>query len=122
MRVEVMDTTLRDGEQTPGVSFTHTEKYNIARMLLEEVKVDRVEVASARVSKGEMEAVKLITNWCAQKGYLDRIEVLGFVDGTASVDWIYESGARVLNLLCKGSVKHVKYQLKKRPKSIYMTY
>lgn len=115
MRVEVMDTTLRDGEQTPGVSFTHTEKYNIVRMLLEEVKVDRVEVASARVSKGEMEAVKLISKWCAKKGYLDRIEVLGFVDGTASVDWICESGARVLNLLCKGSVKHVKYQLKKTP-------
>ena len=42
MKVEVMDTTLRDGEQTPGVSFTHTEKYNITRILLEEVKVDRV--------------------------------------------------------------------------------
>lgn len=115
MKVEVMDTTLRDGEQTPGVSFTYTEKYNIVRMLLEEVKVDRVEVASARVSKGEMEAVKLISNWCALKGYLDRLEVLGFVDGNASVDWILQAGARVLNLLCKGSVKHVKYQLKKTP-------
>lgn len=115
MRVEIMDTTLRDGEQTPGVSFTHTEKFNIAKMLLEEVKVDRVEVASARVSRGEMEAVRLISDWALQKGYLDRIEVLGFVDGTTSVDWIYESGARVLNLLCKGSVKHVQYQLKKTP-------
>lgn len=115
MKVEIMDTTLRDGEQTPDVSFSHTEKYNITRMLLEEVKVDRVEVASARVSKGEMEAVKLISDWCRQKGFLDRIEVLGFVDGTASADWIYESGARVMNLLCKGSVRHVKYQLKKTP-------
>lgn len=97
------------------MSFTHTEKFNIAKMLLEEVKVDRVEVASARVSRGEMEAVRLISDWALQKGYLDRIEVLGFVDGTTSVDWIYESGARVLNLLCKGSVKHVQYQLKKTP-------
>jgi D-citramalate synthase len=113
MRIEIMDTTLRDGEQTPGVSFSKTEKYNIAKMLLEEVNVDRIEVASAKVSKGEMEAVKLISYWAALKGYLHRIEVLGFVDGTASVDWIIESGAKVLNLLCKGSLKHVKYQLKK---------
>lgn len=115
MKIEIMDTTLRDGEQTPGVSFSYTEKFNIAKMLLEEVHVDRIEVASARVSKGEMEAVKLISGWCASKGYLDRLEVLGFVDGTLSVDWILEAGARVLNLLCKGSLKHVQFQLKKTP-------
>ena len=115
MRIEIMDTTLRDGEQTPGVSFTSTEKFNIVRMLLEEVKVDRVEIASARVSKGEMEAVKTVSEWCASKGYLDRLEVLGFVDGEISVKWIEEAGARVLNLLCKGSLKHVTQQLKKTP-------
>ncbi len=115
MKIEIMDTTLRDGEQTPGVSFTKTEKFNIAKILLEDVKVDRIEVASARVSKGELEAVKLISNWCASKGYLDRLEVLAFVDGTHSVDWVYESGARVINLLCKGSLKHVTQQLKKTP-------
>lgn len=115
MKIEVMDTTLRDGEQTPGVSFSQTEKFNIAKILLEEVQVDRIEVASARVSKGEMEAAKLISSWCASKGYLDRLEVLGFIDGTVSVDWILESGARVVNLLCKGSLKHVQFQLKKTP-------
>ncbi len=115
MKIEVMDTTLRDGEQTPGVSFTQKEKFNIAKMLLEDVKVDRIEVASARVSKGEMEAVKLISQWCASKGMLDRLEVLGFVDGDISVDWIEKSGARVLNLLCKGSLRHVTQQLKKTP-------
>ncbi|MCK4465206.1 MAG: hypothetical protein KAU83_05790, partial [Bacteroidales bacterium] len=45
MRLEIMDTTLRDGEQTSGVSFNSVEKLNIARILLEEVKIDRVEVA-----------------------------------------------------------------------------
>ena len=50
-----MDTTLRDGEQTSGVSYTATEKLNIAKMLLEEVKVDRVVVASGRISVGEFE-------------------------------------------------------------------
>ena len=115
MKIEVMDTTLRDGEQTPGVAFTNSEKFNIARILLEEVKVDRIEVASARISKGEMESVKMIAAWCKERGNLDRVEVLGFVDGTRSVDWMVETGAKVLNLLCKGSLKHVTSQLKKKP-------
>ncbi|NLD46259.1 MAG: 2-isopropylmalate synthase, partial [Clostridiaceae bacterium] len=115
MRIEIMDTTLRDGEQTPGVAFKESEKYNIARILLEEVKVDRIEVASARVSKGEMESVKMITEWAGKRNFLDRVEVLGFVDGKISVDWILEAGAMALNLLCKGSLIHVTNQLKKSP-------
>ena len=58
--VEIMDSTLRDGEQTNGVSFLPHEKLVIARMLLRDVNVDRIEVASARVSEGEKEAVKMI--------------------------------------------------------------
>lgn len=110
-----MDTTLRDGEQTSGIAFTDTEKLNIAKALLEEVKVDRIEVASARISKGEYEAVKKITSWAREKGLDDKVEVLGFVDGCISLDWIKEAGGKVVNLLCKGSLKHVTSQLKKTP-------
>lgn len=106
-----MDTTLRDGEQTSGVSFVPHEKLMIARLLLEELKVDRIEVASARVSEGEFSAVKMICDWAARKDLLSRVEVLGFVDGRVSVDWIYGTGCRVINLLAKGSEKHCKYQL-----------
>ncbi len=115
MKIEIMDTTLRDGEQTPGVAFTESEKFNIARMLLEEVKVDRIEVGSARISEGEMDAAKAIAEWAGRKGYLDRVEMLGFVDGKRSVEWIYNTGIRVLNLLCKGSLRHVTMQLRKTP-------
>jgi len=110
-----MDTTLRDGEQTSGVSFTASEKLSVAKMLLEEIKVDRIEVASAKVSDGEFKSVKRITEWAARQGYIDKIEVLGFIDGTLSIDWIYDSGAKVVNLLCKGSMKHLKGQLRKTP-------
>ena len=110
-----MDTTLRDGEQTSGVSFMPHEKLMIARLLLEELKVDRVEVASARVSEGESQAVRMICDWAARRDMLPRVEVLGFVDGHQSVDWIRATGCRVLNLLCKGSLKHCRYQLKKTP-------
>ena len=110
-----MDTTLRDGEQTSGVSFMPHEKLMIARLLLEDLKVDRVEVASARVSDGEMEAVRMICEWAANRNHLHKVEVLGFVDGKTSVDWIRQAGCRVLNLLCKGSLKHCTHQLNKTP-------
>lgn len=113
--IEIMDTTLRDGEQTSGVSFAAHEKLNIAQVLLSEVGVNRVEIASARVSEGEFEAVKRVADWAARFGFLDRLEVLGFVDGEVSLNWIESAGCRVVNLLCKGSYKHVTEQLRKTP-------
>lgn len=115
MKLEIMDTTLRDGEQTSGVAFTAQEKLNIAKLLLEEVRVDRIEIASARISEGEYEAVERIVAWADSKGFLDRIEILGFVDGGKSLDWISKAGAKVVNLLCKGSLNHVEKQLGKTP-------
>lgn len=113
--VEIMDTTLRDGEQTTGVSFSEAEKLAIARLLLEELKVNRIEVASARVSEGEFRSVKRITNWAAKNGCLGKVEILGFVDGSTSLDWIESAGGKVLNLLTKGSLRHVTSQLRKTP-------
>jgi D-citramalate synthase len=113
--IEIMDTTLRDGEQTSGVSFSASEKLTIAQILLTEVKVDRIEVASARVSDGEFDAVKKITRWAKSKGLLKKIEVLTFVDGEVSIDWMTRAGAKVMNLLTKGSLNHLKHQLKKTP-------
>lgn len=110
-----MDTTLRDGEQTSGVSFTSIEKLTIAKLLLDELKIDRIEIASTRVSEGEFEAVKSITQWAKEKGLLEKIEVLSFVDGGLSIDWMVETGARVQNLLTKGSLNHLTHQLKKTP-------
>ncbi len=110
-----MDTTLRDGEQTSGVSFVTQEKLSIAKLLLEELHVDRIEIASARVSSGEAEAAKAVCDWAAKSGHLDKIEVLSFVDNGLSIDWIIEAGARVMNLLAKGSLKHCQSQLRKSP-------
>jgi D-citramalate synthase len=110
-----MDTTLRDGEQTNGVSFSPSEKLTIAKLLLTEVKVDRIEIASARVSEGEFAAVKAITKWAKAKDLLHKVEVLTFVDGDVSVQWMQKAGAKVMNLLTKGSLNHLTHQLKKKP-------
>ncbi len=115
MKITIMDTTLRDGEQTSGVTFTHTEKLNIAKILLEELQVDRIEVASARVSEGEYKGAKAIFDWAAEHGHLEKVEVLGFVDGDVSLNWIREAGGKVDNLLMKGSLKHCQNQLRKTP-------
>ncbi|MBN1927725.1 MAG: 2-isopropylmalate synthase [Prolixibacteraceae bacterium] len=113
--IRIMDTTLRDGEQTTGVSFNDMEKLSMARVLLSELKVDRIEVASARVSEGEYKGVKRITAWAAENNFLDKVEVLGFVDNGTSIDWIIQAGAKVMNLLMKGSYKHVTEQLRRTP-------
>ncbi|MEN8799255.1 MAG: alpha-isopropylmalate synthase regulatory domain-containing protein [Flavobacteriaceae bacterium] len=115
-RIEIMDTTLRDGEQTSGVSFSASEKLTLAKLLLEELKVDRIEIASARVSEGEFDSVRQISEWAIEQDYSHRIEVLTFVDNGNSLDWMEKAGARVQNLLTKGSLNHLVHQLKKSPK------
>lgn len=114
-QIEIMDTTLRDGEQTSGVAFATHEKLGIARYLLQELGVDRIEVASARVSDGEYDAVRAISAWAEKAGLLGAVEVLGFVDGGRSIEWIKDAGCRVMNLLAKGSYRHVTEQLGKTP-------
>ena len=113
--VEVLDTTLRDGEQTAGVSFNEGEKLAIASLLLEELKVSRIEVASARVSAGELGAFRKICSWASEKGCIQQVEALGFIDGDVSVNWIASSGGKVMNLLAKGSLNHLTNQLRKTP-------
>ena len=115
MKIEIMDTTLRDGEQTSGVSFAAQEKLSVVRLLLDDLKVDRVEIASARVSAGEFESVRRIGIWARRYNMLDRVEILGFIDKGVSLKWVKDAGMKVINLLTKGSLNHVTNQLRKSP-------
>ena len=117
--LEIMDTTLRDGEQTPGVSFTPAEKLQIARMLLGQLHVDRIEVGSARVSDGEFEGVRAIIDWAAARGDAGAVEILGFIDHGRSAEWVRNAGGKCINFLAKGSEHHCRTQLKKTPRQHY---
>jgi len=113
--IAIMDTTLRDGEQTPGIAYTPSEKLHVAKMLLTDVNVDRIEIASARVSEGEHQAARRVMNWADENGFSDRVEMLGFCDIHRSADWILSAGGRVMNLLVKGSEQHCRHQLHVSP-------
>lgn len=115
MHLEIMDTTLRDGEQTQGISFSPGEKLQLTKFLLTQLGVNRVEIASARVSVGEFKAAEKIAQWARESGKLDAIEVLGFIDNGQSVQWINKAGLKVVNLLSKGSLRHLEKQLRKSP-------
>lgn len=113
--IEIMDTTLRDGEQMQGVSYAPEEKLSIAQILLAEVKVDRLEVTSAKASLGEKEATSLITKWAEEAGFINKLEILTFVDKEKSVEWAKSVGIKRINLLTKGSRKHCEEHLRKSP-------
>jgi len=115
--IAIMDTTLRDGEQTPNVSYTPAEKLQLARMLLVDLEVDRIEMASTRVSAGELEAAQMITKWARKARLIQRVEMLGYTDGKKSVDWICDAGGKILNLLTKGSERHCVEQLGLSPET-----
>jgi len=112
-RIEILDTTLRDGEQAEGISIMPEEKLTIAGQLLEHVKVDRIEIASARTSEGEGRATRKIVEWAQARDLADRVEVLGFIDVNKSIDWALAAGVGVVNLLTKGSLRHCREQLRK---------
>jgi D-citramalate synthase len=106
-KIRVFDTTLRDGEQTPGVSLTPENKLRIAQRL-DELGVDVIEAGFAAVSEGEMEAVKLI----AKQGL--KAEICSASRGTrGDIDAVAKSGADSIHLIIPVSDLHIEAKLKK---------
>jgi len=106
-RILLLDTTLRDGEQTPGVSLTPEKKLRIA-LKLDELGVDFIEAGFAAASKGEFEALKLIS----EQGL--RADVYSFSRCVKSdIDSAADAGVDGVALTIPTSDLHLKYKLNK---------
>ena len=105
--VKFLDTTLRDGEQTPGVSLVPENKLRIAQRL-DELGVDIIEAGFAAVSEGEMEAVSLIAK---QKL---RAQISSAARGTINdIDAVLKSGASTISMIIPTSDLHIQCKLHK---------
>ena len=106
LNIKVLDTTLRDGEQTPGVSLTPLEKLRIATKL-DEIGVDYIEAGSAITSEGERESIKGIT----QQGF--KAEILSFSRPlTVDIDYCLDCDVDGVNLVVPTSDLHISDKLK----------
>ncbi len=106
MKINILDTTLRDGEQTPGVSLTSNEKLRIARAL-DEIGVNIIEAGSAITSDGEKFAIRQITSQD-----LDA-EIASFARSIKSdIDVCLDCGVDTVNLVVPTSDIHIDYKLK----------
>lgn len=105
--VRFLDTTLRDGEQTPGIALTPTKKLQIARKL-DQLGVDVIEAGFAAVSDGEFQAVKLI----ASEGL--EAEICSAARGVrGDIDAVMKTGADSVNIIIPTSDLHIKQKLEK---------
>ncbi|ABK77246.1 isopropylmalate/homocitrate/citramalate synthase [Cenarchaeum symbiosum A] len=105
MRIRIFDTTLRDGEQTPGVSLSPEQKLQIARML-DELGVDAIEAGFPVISEGESKAVKMI----ATAGLSADICGLARAD-KRDIDAAADAGLDYVHLFIATSDIHLKHKL-----------
>ncbi|WP_343380393.1 2-isopropylmalate synthase [Candidatus Bathycorpusculum sp.] len=105
--MKFLDTTLRDGEQTPGVSLVAENKLRIAQRL-DELGVDVIEAGFASVSEGEMAALRLITNQDL------RAEISSAGRGLkGDIDAVLKCGASTMSMIIPTSDLHIECKLHK---------
>ena len=107
MDIHVLDTTLRDGEQTPGVSLTALDKLRIATKL-DDIGIDYIEAGSAITSAGERDSIKQITHQSFNA------EILSFSRPlTVDIDYCIDCDVDAVNLVVPTSDLHIQDKLNK---------
>jgi len=106
-KVRIFDTTLRDGEQAPGIDLTVEQKVRIARQLAD-LGVDVIEAGFPAASEGEFEATKKIFEEVG-----DKVEVIGLARANKQdIDRTIETGIPSIHVFIATSDIHLKYKLK----------
>ncbi|HYZ65464.1 MAG TPA: 2-isopropylmalate synthase [Nitrososphaeraceae archaeon] len=111
-KVRIFDTTLRDGEQSPGVSITPEQKVQIA-IKLDQLGVDAIEAGFPIVSQGEMQAIKTI-----KKSGLNA-EICGLARALVhDIDSVITCDLSYVHTFIATSDIHMKYKLKMSPEQV----
>ena len=106
MKIRIFDTTLRDGEQTPGVSLSPEKKLNIAKKL-DALGIDAIETGFTVISDGERNAVKMITSENLQA------ELCGLArTNRKDIDAAVDCGLNYIHTFIATSDIHLEYKLK----------
>ena len=106
MRVRIFDTTLRDGEQSPGVSLAPEQKLTIAKKL-DELGVDAIEAGFPLVSDGERKAIKMIVSENLSA------EICGLARANKKdIDAAIDVGLKYIHTFIATSDIHLQYKLK----------
>ena len=106
MKIRIFDTTLRDGEQTPGVSLSPEQKLNIAKKL-DALGIDAIETGFPVISDGERSAVKMITSESFNS------ELCGLArTNKKDIDAAVDCGLNYIHTFIATSDIHLEYKLK----------
>lgn len=116
-QVKIFDTTLRDGEQTPGVSFHLTEKLEVAKAL-EAMGVDIIEAGFAASSKGDFKAIRAISQ-ALQKTTVCSLARCIAADIDAASQALAQAAHGRIHVFIATSPIHMSAKLKMTPDEVY---
>ncbi|WP_337018468.1 2-isopropylmalate synthase [Oceanobacillus massiliensis] len=118
-QIKIFDTTLRDGEQSPGVNLNKQEKLEIARQL-ERFGVDRMEAGFPASSRGDFESVKAIADTVKNTSVIGLART---IKSDIDIAWDALKGAEkpAIHIFVATSPIHMTYKLKKTPEEVVET-
>jgi 2-isopropylmalate synthase len=115
-RVRILDTTLRDGEQSPGAAMTHEEKIEVA-MLLDEMGIDIIEAGFPVSSNGDFEAVSAIAG-LVKNSVVCGLARAGFKDIDRAGEALRNAARRRIHTFISTSPVHMKHKLQMEPSAV----
>jgi hypothetical protein len=116
-RVVIFDTTLRDGEQSPGATMTHEEKLEVAE-LLDDMGVDIIEAGFPIASEGDFAAVNEIAKR-AKRAVVCGLARAGFKDIDRAGEAVKPARQSRIHTFISTSPVHMKWKLQLEPEKVY---
>ena len=116
-RIIIFDTTLRDGEQSPGASMTLSEKLQVAE-ILDEMGVDVIEAGFPIASNGDFESVTEIAK-VIKNAVVCGLARAGFKDIDRAAEAVQHAERRRIHTFISTSPVHMKFKLKMEPEQVF---